>query len=49
MVGKDYHLFQVSFARDFVHSVYEEDKTRWVDDKNDMVIEFEFDDQQSCI
>ncbi|KAM1503415.1 hypothetical protein PS1_028669 [Malus domestica] len=45
MVGRDYHLFRVSFAGDFAHSMYEEARTQWVDDKNDMVIEFEFDDQ----
>ncbi|KAM1811746.1 hypothetical protein ACFX15_027815 [Malus domestica] len=45
MVGKGYHLFRISFAGDFAHSVYEEARFRWVDDKNDMVIEFEFKDQ----
>ena len=46
MVGKDYHLFWVSFVGDFAHSMYEEARTRWVDDKNDMVFEFEFYDQR---
>ncbi|KAM2750319.1 hypothetical protein EV2_029115 [Malus domestica] len=45
MVGKNYHLFRISFAGDFAHSVYEEARTQWVDENNDMVIEFEFDDQ----
>ncbi|KAM1363426.1 hypothetical protein ACFX2H_028124 [Malus domestica] len=45
MVGKGHHLFRVFFAGDFAHSVYEEARFRWVDDKNDMVIEFEFEDQ----
>ncbi|KAM1049251.1 hypothetical protein ACFX2C_028374 [Malus domestica] len=45
MVGKNYHLFLLSLAGDFAHPVYEEARTQWVDDKNDMVTEFEFDDQ----
>ncbi|KAM1263315.1 hypothetical protein ACFXTH_028333 [Malus domestica] len=35
----------VSFAGYFAHSVYEDAITQWGDDRNHMVIKFEFDDQ----